>query len=97
MKISQGLRSREAIIASGAYEPPEYRPIKGFQHIFSFKMSTDIRNRDQEKHRLASIFEFGEYMNSNKDQAKVECLVPKLSRFDERRLIIGSFSNHFSI
>ncbi|VUZ42764.1 unnamed protein product, partial [Hymenolepis diminuta] len=55
---SHGLRSRQAIIASGAYDPPKYRPIK------------DFKNRDQEKSRLASIFAFGEDLGKKKLQDK---------------------------
>uniref|UniRef100_A0A0R3TKU6 Rbsn domain-containing protein n=1 Tax=Rodentolepis nana TaxID=102285 RepID=A0A0R3TKU6_RODNA len=65
------LRSREAIIASGAYDPPKYRPIK------------DFSNRDQEKNRLASIFAFGEDLTKKKIQDGEKSPSPKLSRFDE--------------
>nr|CDS26854.1 expressed protein [Hymenolepis microstoma] len=66
-----GRRSREAIIASGAYDPPKYRPIKNFN------------NRDQEKNRLASILAFGEDLSKKKLQDSKETPSPKLSRFDE--------------
>ncbi|KAL5970729.1 hypothetical protein TSMEX_001561 [Taenia solium] len=67
------LRTRDKIIASGAYEVPKFRPTK------------DFKSRDQEKDRLASIFTYGEDLKIEKARPtkNSEEKSARISRFDE--------------
>ncbi|KAM3172092.1 hypothetical protein ACTXT7_015270 [Hymenolepis weldensis] len=69
-----GLRSRQAIIASGAYDPPKYRPIKDQEKnrlVSIFAFGEDLGKKklqDKEETPVPKLSRFDELFNELEDR-----------------------------